>query len=179
MKEGIIPFTIVITGLSLLLFFYLYLGREPIAEVHGFRKELAEGFGSMGLWALLLIYGRSGMKMMLNDGSFLQRFIPDDHIDLSLSVSRKVLGFLNRTHKYVGAVALVVFISHALLMGTIRWNLFLEMVLLLLLWQGLFGIFLVVRFAPGSFKRYGYPVHAQLFTGVMIGVFAAFGHLLG
>ena len=59
-----------------------------------------------------------------------------------------------------------------------RWNYFLEMVLFLLLWQGTFGLFLVARFPTASLKHYGYLVHAQLFSGVMMGIFAAFGHLL-
>jgi len=59
-----------------------------------------------------------------------------------------------------------------------RWNLFLELVLVLLAWQGFFGIFLLMRVPVAAMKRYSYLVHAQLFTGVMIGVFAFFGHLL-
>jgi hypothetical protein len=55
---------------------------------------------------------------------------------------------------------------------------FLEMLLFLLVWQGMFGLFLVIRFPVASLKRYGYLVHAQLFSGIMIGVFAGFGHLL-
>lgn len=178
MKRGLIPFTILVVGLSALLFIYLYLVREPVPEVHGFRKEVAEGFGVAGLWALIVIYGRSGLKLLLNEGTLLQRFIPDDHYDRSLSASRKVLAFLNRTHKYVGATVLVLFAGHMLIMGLLRWNIFLQMVAILLAWQGMFGLFLVVRFPVRSLKKYSHLVHAQLFTGVMIAVFAAFGHLL-
>ncbi|NTV13470.1 MAG: hypothetical protein HGA96_06010 [Desulfobulbaceae bacterium] len=177
-KRGLIPFTILVLGISALLYFYLSLGRQPAAEVEDFRSEVAEGFGVVGLWALLLIYGRSLLKILLSEGPLLQRFIPEEHYDLSLSASRRLLAFLNRSHKYVGAAAVVVFVGHALLMPQSRWNPFLIMVLGLLAWQGIFGLFLVVRFPLGSLKRYGYLVHAQLFTGVMLAIFAAFGHLL-
>ncbi|GAM09581.1 hypothetical protein OR1_01861 [Geobacter sp. OR-1] len=177
-KQGLIPFAIVVVIMSSLLFVYLYLGREPVAEAEGFRAELAEGFGSAGLWALAIIYGRSVLKMALNEGTLLERFIPVYYQELSVSASRKVLNILNRTHKHVGAFAVAILAGHAALMGTVRWNLFLEMVLALLVWQGVFGLFLVVRFPPASLRRYGYLVHAQLFSGVMIGVFAGFGHLL-
>jgi hypothetical protein len=176
--RGLVPFAIIVTGLSGLLFFYLYLGRQPVPEVHDLQSEMAEGLGTVGLWALVVIYGRSLIKITLNEGTLMQRFIPNEYYNRSQSVSRKFLATLNRTHKYVGAVAIVVFACHALLMGTLRWNLFLEMVLVLLAWQGIFGIFLVMRVPVAAMKRYGYLVHAQLFTGVMIGVFAVFGHLL-
>lgn len=176
--RGLVPFAIIVTGLSGLLFFYLYLGHQPVPEAHGLKSEIAEGLGTVGLWVLVVIYGRSLIKITLNDGTLMQRFVPNEYYDHSMSVSRKFLAILNRTHKYVGAAAIVIFACHALLMGPLRWNMFLEMVLILLVWQGIFGIFLVIRFPVTAMKRYSYLVHAQLFTGVLIGVFAAFGHLL-
>lgn len=178
-KRGLVPFAIVVTILSLLLFIYLYHGRTPVPEEEeSFLAELGEGLGGAGIYALVLIYGRSVLKMILNQGTLLQRFIPDYYQDISVSASRRVLNFLNRTHKLVGAAAVGLLLGHALLMGTARWNPFLVMLLALLVWQGLFGLFLVIRFPPSSLKRYGHMVHAQLFSGVMIGIFAAFGHLL-
>jgi len=177
-NQRLIPFAIAVAIISFLLFIYLYLGREPVAETESFRTELGEGLGSVGLYALAIIYGRSLLKIALNEGTLLQRFIPDYVYDLSVSTSRKVLNILNRTHKYVGAIAVALLSGHALLMETARWNVFLVMVLILLAWQGTFGLILVARFPPASLKQYGYLVHAQLFSGVMIGIFAAFGHLL-
>lgn len=176
--RGLFPFTIVVVGLSALLFLYLYLGKEPTAEVHGFRKEFAEGLGKVGLCALAIIYGRSVLKLILNEGTLLERIIPDEHVDLSRSAFHKLLAFLNHAHKHVGAAAIVIMAGHALLMGPARWNPFLIAVLCLLAWQGVFGLFLVVRFPAGTLKWYSRLAHAQFFTGVMIGVFAVFGHLL-
>lgn len=177
-QQGLIPFSIVLIGLSSLLFLYLYIGKQPGVEVHGFRKEVAELLGTMGLWALGIIYGRSLLKLVINDGTFFQRIIPEEHYDRSLSASRKLLSFLNRTHKHVGATAIVLIAGHAVLMTTAKWNPFLTAVLFLLAWQGVFGLFLVIRVPITPLKRYGRLAHTQFFTGVMIGVFASFGHLL-
>jgi hypothetical protein len=46
------------------------------------------------------------------------------------------------------------------------------------LWQGLFGMFLAWRRTPRDLRKLSYFVHAQLVTGVAIGVFAYLGHLL-
>jgi|GEM_PF-2948204 len=176
--QGLVPFSIMVVGISTLLFFYLYLGRVPGPEIHGLRKEIAESLGTAGVWALAIIYGRSLLKLIHNEGTLMQRIIPDEHYEFSQATSRKLLTFLNKTHKHVGATTVVLIFSHALLNGTIRWNPFLTAILCLVAWQGIFGLFLVVRFPVKTLKHYGRLVHAQLFTGVMIGVFAAFGHLL-
>lgn len=177
-KQGLIPFTIVAACASLLMFVYLYLGRQPVPEAEGFRQELAEWFGGAGGSALAVIYVRSILKLVLNEGSIMQRFIPGDYHERASSTARQILNFLNRTHRYVGAAAVGILFSHALLMGTARWNPFLYILLGLIAWQGLFGLFLVIRFPVVSLKRYSYLVHAQLFSGVLIGLCAAFGHLL-
>jgi hypothetical protein len=176
-KQGLIPFTIALTIVSTLYFIYLYQGHSPAPESESFLKELGEGLGSLGLYALAIIYGRSLLKLILNEGTLLQRFIPV-YQDLSISMSKRLLTLLNRYHKHVGAAAVGLLLGHALLMGTAKLNPFLILLLVLIVWQGLFGLFLVIRFPAVSLKRYGYVVHAQLFSGVMIGIFAAFGHLL-
>lgn len=56
--------------------------------------------------------------------------------------------------------------------------LFFPAVLVLVIWQALFGVFITWTYSPKELKRFSYLVHAQLFTGVMIGVFSYFGHLL-
>ena len=56
--------------------------------------------------------------------------------------------------------------------------LFFPAVLALVVWQGLFGLFLSWRYSPRELKKLAYLVHAQFLTGIMIGVFAYLGHLL-
>jgi hypothetical protein len=176
-KQGLIPFTIILTIVSSLYFIYLYQGYKPAPESETILTELGEGLGSLGLYALAVIYGRSVLKMLLNEGTLLQRFIPV-YQDISISLSRRLLTILNRYHKHVGAAAVGLLIGHALLVDTAKWNPFLVVLLALVAWQGLFGLFLVIRFPMASLKRYGYVVHAQLFSGIMIGMFSVFGHLL-
>jgi hypothetical protein len=86
-RQGLFPFTIVITILSSLCFIYLYQGYRLSTESETFLTELGEDLGSMGLYALACIYGRSVLKMLLNKGTLLQRFIPA-YQDFSISLTR-------------------------------------------------------------------------------------------
>jgi hypothetical protein len=176
-RQGLIPFTIALTTFSSIYFIYLYQRYNPAPESESIIKELGEGLGSLGLYAMAVIYGRSLLKIVLNEGTLLQRFIPV-YQDISITVSKRLLTILNRYHKHVGAASVGLLLGHALLVGTAKWNPFLALLLVLIVWQGLFGLFLVLRFPAASLKRYGYVVHAQLFSGVMIGIFSVFGHLL-
>lgn len=164
---------------SLLLFSYLAWTREVQPVPEDLRHQIGQGFGVAGLYAMLLLYGRSLLKLVLASEPLLARLLPGESIRLrSVSLAGKLLTLLNRTHRYLGGAAVVALTCHALLMGPARWNLFLVLVLALILWQGSFGLVLAVRaFFPGL-KRFGYQVHAQLYSGVMIGIFAGLGHLL-
>jgi len=48
----------------------------------------------------------------------------------------------------------------------------------LVVWQGLIGMFLTWRYSPKEMKKFSYLVRAQFLTGILIGVFVYFGHLL-
>ncbi|MGB5606291.1 MAG: hypothetical protein WBN51_07195, partial [Gammaproteobacteria bacterium] len=93
-------------------------------------------------------------------------------------VFRQLLGFLDRTHVYVGIATVAVILLHIALMGMPMEILFFPAVLALVIWQGLFGLFLTWRYSPIELKKFSYLVHAQFLTGIMIGMFAFFGHLL-
>jgi hypothetical protein len=79
---------------------------------------------------------------------------------------------------YFGISTVVVILLHVALMGIPMHILFFPAVLGLVIWQGLFGLFISWRYSPKELKKFSYLVHAQLFTGILIGVFAYFGHLL-
>jgi hypothetical protein len=64
------------------------------------------------------------------------------------------------------------------MMGMPMHILFFPAVLALVIWQGLFGLFLSWRYTPAQLKKFSYLVHAQFVTGIMIGIFAFFGHIL-
>jgi len=172
-------FTLVLFCLSGLLFAFLYFNSHAgDHHIHGIRKDLAEGFGMVGLIGLILIYSRSVLKILLEEESLLSRFIPASVYDNLIGRLKKTLKFMNRSHRYLGMAAVIVFPIHALLMGVNQWNPFLILVLVVIAWQGIFGLLLASSLKSPWVKRYSRLYHAQLFTGVMIAIFAGFGHLL-
>ena len=77
----------------------------------------------------------------------------------------------------IGAVVALVLL-HIGLMGLHAHIWLFPIVLALVLWQAGFGLFLNLKQAPRDLKRLSFQVHAQLITGIAIGIFAHFGHLL-
>jgi hypothetical protein len=157
---------------------YAYTVYPPTPERETFLSEIGEGFGEIGLWALLFIYARTLLKLALGKGAFAKRLLPDYSPPAAASVLIHLLGFLDRTHIYVGIAAVAVILLHIGLMGIPMQILFFPAVLALVVWQGLFGLFLTWRYSPKELKKLSYLVHAQFLTGIMIGIFALFGHLL-
>ena len=104
--------------------------------------------------------------------------LPDYTLVAEFSLVRRLLGFLNRTHIYVGIATVAVILLHIFLMGMSMKILFFPAVLVLVVWQGVFGLFLRWRYTPKELKKLSYLVPAQFFTGIMIGIFAYFGHML-
>ncbi|MFT6907487.1 MAG: hypothetical protein ACJAS1_004170 [Oleiphilaceae bacterium] len=149
----------------------------PIPERETFLSELGEGFGEIGLWALLFIYARTLLKLTMGKGRLANRLLPD-YSPPTRMVFQQFLGFLNRSHVYVGISTVGVIVLHIELMGLPMDILFFPAVLALIIWQGLFGLFLTCRYTRIELKKVSYLVHAQFLTGIMIGIFAYFGHLL-
>ena len=176
--KGVLIFAAVVFLLSLAYFIYAHSVFPSIPERETYLSEIGEGFGEVGMWALLFIYARTLLKLLLGKGAMARRLLPDYSPDVSLSPFQSLLGFLDRTHVYVGITTLAIILLHIFMMG-IRFDiLFFPAVLALLIWQGLFGMFLAFRFSPKQLKKFSYLVHAQFVTGIMIGIFAWFGHLL-
>jgi hypothetical protein len=76
----------------------------------------------------------------------------------------------------VAAVAII--LLHIVMMGIPMEIFFFQAVLVLVVWQGLFGLFLTWRYSPKELKKFSYLVHAQFMTGIALGLFSYFGHLL-
>jgi hypothetical protein len=150
----------------------------PTPERETFLSEIGEGFGEVGLWALIFIYSRTILKLVIGKNSFSKRILPDDSPPADASIFQQLLGFLNRTHVYVGIATVAIILLHIALVGMSMKILFFPAVLALVVWQGLFGMFLTWRYSPKELKKFSYLVHAQFLTGIMIGIFAYFGHLL-
>jgi hypothetical protein len=176
--KKLLLFTAFILTISVFYFIYAYTQFPPLPERETLLEETGEALGEAGLWLLIFIYGRTLMKILLGKGSIARRLLPDYSSPVSLPVLNQLLAWLNRTHVYFGITAVVVILMHIILMGLPMHILFFPAVLGLVLWQAVFGIFLTWRYSPKELKQFSYLVHAQFISGIMIGVFAYFGHLL-
>jgi hypothetical protein len=126
----------------------------------------------------LFIYFRTLIKLLLSKGPIAKRILPEYSPPIDPKPFDKLIHFLDRTHVYFGVSAVAIILLHIVLMGIPIHILFFPAVLVLIIWQGLFGMFISWRHTPEELKKFSCLVHAQLFTGVMIGVFAYFGHIL-
>lgn len=176
--RGILIYAVTVLLLAVVYFLYAFLAYPPVPERDTFFSELGEGFGEVGLWALLFIYARTILKLLLGKGALARRLLPDYTPPAAASPLRQVLAFLDRTHVYVGIATVAVILLHIAFMGLPLQILFFPVVLALVIWQGLFGLFLTWRYPPKELKKFAYLVHAQFLTGIMLGIFAWFGHLL-
>ena len=176
--RGILIYTAVVLVGSAAYFLYATMAYPPTPERETFLSEIGEGFGEFGLWALLFIYARTLLKLLLGKGALARRLLPDYSPPATPSLMQQLLRFLDRTHVYVGIATIAIILLHIALMGLPMRILFFPLVLALVVWQGLFGLFLTWRYSPKELKKFAYLVHAQFLTGIMIGIFAWFGHLL-
>ena len=176
--KGILIYTAVVLAVSMMYFIYAYNTYPLIAESETFLSEIGEGFGEVGLWALLFIYARTLLKLMMGKGALAKRLLPDYVPPVAASVFERLLCYLNRTHVYVGIATVAVILLHIVLMGIPLDNLFFQAVLVLVVWQGVFGMFLTWRYSPKELKKFSHLVHAQFVTGISLGLFSWFGHLL-
>lgn len=178
--KEILIYTAFIFLASLIYFIYAYSVFPAVEEKETFMTEIGEGFGNAGLAILIFIYFRTLLKLMLGEGKLAKRLLPDYSPLIDSSLLNQLLGVLNRTHVFVGIAAIAIILLHIALMGFSRYAhiIFFPVVLILVVWQGLFGLFLTWRYSPVELKQFSYLVHAQFFTGIAIGIFALFGHIL-
>ena len=176
--KGVVIYTLVMIVISIAYYVYAYQVYPRVEERDTFLGELGEGFGEAGLWLLGFIYARTVLKIVLGKGAIARRLLPDYSPPVEVTIMNQLLGVLNRTHIYVGIAAVAVILLHIGMMGLPMHILFFPAVLLLVFWQGLFGFFLTWRYTPKELIKFSYLVHAQFITGIMIAVFAFFGHML-
>jgi len=176
--KGVLIYTGIITLISIIYYGYAYTTYPPIPENETFLSEIGEGFGEVGMWALIFIYARTLLKIMLGKGAIAKRILPEYSPPITPSLLNDLLSFLNRTHIYVGIITVAIILLHITLMGIPMDILFFPIVLGLIIWQGLFGMFLTWKYSFKELKKFSYLVHAQFVTGIAIGIFSFFGHLL-
>ncbi len=178
--RSIIIYTAVISFVSLVYFIYAYSVYPAVEERETFLSEIGEGFGEIGLALIAFIYFRTFLKLILGKGKLAQRLLPDYTSPINSSALNRLLTWMNRTHIYVGIAAVAIILLHIAMMGFSKYShiLFFPALLALVVWQGLFGLFLTWRYTPDELKKFSRVVHAQFVTGIAIGVFAFFGHIL-
>ena len=176
--KGILIYTGIVLIVSAGYFIYAYTTYPPTPERETFLSEIGEGFGEVGLWLLLFIYARTLLKLVIGKGRLAQRILPDYAPPAAASSFQWLLSILDKTHVYFGIATVAIILMHIGLMDMPMHILFFPAVLILVIWQGLFGMFLTWRFSPKQLRKFSYLVHAQFVTGIMIGIFAYFGHLL-
>ena len=105
--------------------------------------------GKTGLALLGLVYFRTFLKLLLGKGKLAQRLLPEYQPPFDASLFDQLLGFLNRTHIYVGIAAVAIILLHGAMMGLTQQLhiLFFPILLALIIWQALFGLFLTLRYS--------------------------------
>lgn len=179
----ILAYTLAVGLISFAYFLYVYFAIPVPEERETILSEMGESFGKIGLGLLIFIYLRTVLKLFLGEGSFLQRLLPalPEYVaTVSSTKLHRVLAWMNKTHIYFGIAAIAILLLHISMMGLTRYSniWFFPALLFLIVWQGTFGLFLTWRYSPSELRKLSYFVHAQFFTGIAIGIFAFFGHLL-
>lgn len=176
--KKILIFTIIVLAISIGYFIYAQFVYPPTPERETFLTEIGEGIGEIGLWLLIFIYFRTALKLFLGKGAIARRLLPEYTTPVDASLFKKLMSFLDRTHVYFGIASVAIILLHIVLMGVPLTNLFFYAVIALIVWQALFGMFISWRHTPKELRKASYLVHAQLFTGIMLGIFAFMGHIL-
>ncbi len=178
--KGILIYATVIFLVSGVYFIYAYFVYPAVEERETFLSEIGEGFGKVGLALISFIYFRTFLKLALGQGKLARRLLPDYSSPVDSSALNRLLTWMNRTHVYFGIAAVAVILLHISMMGFSEYShiLFFPALLALVVWQGLFGLFLTWRYTPDELKKFSHVVHAQFVTGIAIGIFAFFGHIL-
>jgi hypothetical protein len=97
-------------------------------------------------------YGRTVLKLLMGKGPLATRLIPDYTAPLTVSIFQRLLNFLNRTHIYLGIATIAVVLLHIILVGGLMNNLFFPAILILIIWQAFFGLFISWKFSPKEVK---------------------------
>ena len=176
--KKVLVYTLLVLGVSIAYFIYVSIVYPPVSENESFLSEIGEGFGEIGLWLLLFIYARTVLKLIIRKGRLSTRILPEYFPSVEATFINKFICYLDRSHIYFGIAAVAIILLHIVLMGVPMDILFFPAVLILVIWQGLFGLFLTWKYSPKQLKKLSYLVHAQFLTGIMLGIFSYFGHLL-
>jgi len=169
---SILTFVIIIICLG-----YAFYGNAAQYRQVG-ENESGEFFASLGFICLAIAYGRTMLKLAVNKGHVLERLEPLKTGGKIKTIYGFLMKFMNKTHPYVGAVAIISIFIHCYLTANFLNNFLLILVLVILAWQGIFGFIIKISFMPNKLRRKSYLIHMQFYTGVLILIFAVIGHLM-
>ncbi len=176
--KKLLLYILIVLIISIAYFIYAYTMYPASNQRETFLSEIGEALGVLGVWGLTFIYGRTLLKLLMGEGPLAKRLIPDYSAPSAMSIFQRLLNFLNKTHVYFGIATIAVILLHIFLVGGLLSNLFFPAILLLIIWQLIFGLFITWKFSPKELNKFSHMVHAQFLTGVIIGIFSLFGHLL-
>ena len=169
-------FTIFVFGTGLIV----YSQGDALWPRYGtLRWDVAGVMGQAAIAALILVYLRLVLKIIIQRGNLWQRLQPLDPADFDVrTILQRALYYLNLFHPYLGVIAIAAILMHSYLMINFQGNLALRIVLYLILWQGFWGFVLTFKYTPTALKRQGLKLHSQFITGILILVLALIGHQL-
>jgi hypothetical protein len=175
-----IIFIFLILVILVLSLWYVY-SVYPVGGIRYFEKnsDIGDALGITGLTAIILVYSRSLLKLLIQKGTFSKRLEPLEQKGTNVETfMKKILRVLNVLHPYFGAIAVVAIFLHCYFTSSFADNWLLLGALFVLAWNGLFGLFLKLKYTPSFLRKHSYLVHAQLFTGILILILAGLGHII-
>jgi hypothetical protein len=177
---SLVIFTIITLIFSLWYVEYISLqGGLQYARNRTALGRIGNTLGVVGFFALALVYARSVLKIIVHMDTFWKKLEPLnlEHIDVR-KISTKILILLDRTHTYLGVLAIALIFVHCYLTGSYLDNLLLQIVLVLLSVEGISGFILKLKYTPAELKQKSYLIHRQFLIGIILVILTIFGHLI-
>jgi hypothetical protein len=169
---------LIVFGLSLVYFYFVYSSGGLNIPDNSF-SDLGDAIGVIGLISLIWVYSRTLLKITVQKGTLSKRLEPLELRGIKVeSFMKKTLRVSNVFHPYLGGIAVIAILFHCFLTSSFMNNWLLRAALILIVWQGFFGLLLKFRFVPVFLRKNSYLVHAQFFTGILLLILAGLGHLL-
>ncbi|HWQ60622.1 MAG TPA: hypothetical protein VN420_05775 [Candidatus Fimivivens sp.] len=141
------------------------------------RRSTENAFGKflgvVAFFSLAAMYGRTVLKWIVQSGIFSST----NPSELK-SLAKTLLSLLNVTHPYLGLVAVSSTFLHCAFTNSLRDNLFLYLVLILVFLEGLTGMLMKIPGIPPTFFRANLFVHSRFFLGIVLVLLTFVGHLL-
>lgn len=144
-----------------------------------FLNQFGKSLGVFGFFALALVYSRTVLKLIISKGNLQKRLEPFnvDYFQIKTFLGR-ILFWLNKTHGYLGVLAISFIFLHCFFTNSLMDNVLLIAILFLMLFEGITGIILEIQIFSSNIKRRSYLLHSQFFVGILILFLAIFGHAL-